>query len=113
MSIATNQIGTDKANYQFGTGDADLANLSVDRNYTTQIDIVDGTGLLKDIVYGSEEFKISATKFATSGSLPPALGDSLTGGGVTGYVTKSTTLSSNEDVTKYQVEALGAPSLSN
>jgi hypothetical protein len=110
MSIATKQNGN-STDYKFGTGTEKIAQLSVDRSYTTQIEIVDGLGALQDIVYGGEEIKISATEFATAGNSIPDLGDSYTAGGATGYVTKATTLTSNEDVTKFQVEALGAPSL--
>lgn len=111
MSIGTQQSGP-TGTYKFGTGDEHIAQLSVDKSYTTQIDIVDGNGVLKDIVYGGEEVKISATKFATDGASAPELGTPFSAGGASGTVTKSTTLSSNEDVTKIQIEALGAPGIS-
>jgi len=97
-------------NYKFGTGDENIAQLSVEKSYTVQIDVVDGTGLLKDIMYGGEENKISATKYETGGGVPD-LGSAFSAGGVNGYVTKAASIRSNEDVSKIQIEAIGSPSV--
>ena len=83
---------------------------SVEKSYTVNIDIVDGNGELTDIAYGGEEHKISVTKY---GDAVDELGTTqISFGGTSGYVTKSTVLKSNEDVSKVQSEALGAPGLS-
>lgn len=101
------------AGFIFGTGDQDLLQVSVEKSYSTQIDIVSGTGELEDIVYGGEEQKITATKVSGDGSSAPAIGSAFTAGGASGFVTKVSTLKSNEDVEKFQVEAIGFPGISN
>lgn len=106
MSIASKKIGG--ADFKFGTGSTEIVSGSVDKSYTVNIDIVDGNGDLTDIAYGGEEDKISITKYGDS---IDSLGDPVTFAGTTGYVTKSTVLKSNEDVSKVQTEALGAPGI--
>jgi hypothetical protein len=111
MSIANKPINM--AGFIFGTGNTDLLQVSVEKSYSTQIDIVSGTGELEDIVYGGEEHKITATKVSGDGSEAPAIGSAFTAGGANGFVTKVSTLKSNEDVEKFQVEAIGFPSIPN
>jgi hypothetical protein len=108
MSIANKSINM--TGFIFGTGAADLLQVSVEKSYATQIEIVGGTGILDDIVYGAEEHKITATKVNGTGALP-ALGTNFTAGGVTGYVTKTSLVKSNEDVEKVQIEAIGFPEI--
>ena len=109
MAISSKFQG-DASKFHFGTGNAAIVSGSVDKSYTVNIDIVDGTGELTDIAYGGEEHKISVTKY---GDTVDTLGESITFGGTSGYVTKSTVLKSNEDVSTVQSEALGAPNLSS
>jgi hypothetical protein len=108
MSIATKPVGLGTT-FKFGTGDATITDLSVQRSYSVNIDIVDGEGELTDILYGGEEVTISCTK---TGSEVPTLGDPFTAGGATGFVTKFAKLQSNEDVNKVSIEAFGAPGIS-
>jgi hypothetical protein len=106
---ASNTTGT----YIFGTTNAAQAQVSVDSSYTTQIEIVDGTGELIDIIYGGEEHKITATEFTgVSGSTSiGALGATYSAGGVSGYITKVNYSTSNEDVAKTNIEAIGSPNI--
>lgn len=107
MAIASKFQG-DSSKFHFGTGHVAIVSGSVDKSYTVNIDIVDGNGELTDIAYGGEEHKISVTKYGESAD---TLGEPIAFGGTSGYVTKSTVLRSNEDVSKVQSEALGAPNL--
>jgi len=107
MAIASKFQG-DSSKFKFGTGDVEIVSGSVEKSYTVNIDIVDGNGDLTDIAYGGEEHKISVTKY---GDTADALGESISFGGTSGYVTKSNVIKSNEDVSKVQSEALGAPNL--
>jgi len=108
MAIASKKIGG--PDFVFGTGNVDIVSGSVEKSYTVNLDIVDGTGQLTDIAYGGEEHKVSVTKY---GSEVDPLGESIEFAGTTGYVTKCTVLRSNEDVSKVQSEALGAPGLAS
>jgi hypothetical protein len=110
MSIANKPINM--TGFVFGTGDENLLQVSVEKSFTTQIDIVSGSGVLEDIVYGGEEHKITATKVSGAGSTAPAMGAAFSAGGATGFVSKVSTLKSNEDVEKFQIEAIGFPAIS-
>ena len=115
MSIATKQIANQdgESNYIFGTNDEKITQLSVERSYSINIDIVDGKGELKDILYGGEEVKISATKVLGAQDQAPILGADFSAGGAKGAIIKFAKLKSNEDVSKVQIEALGFSSSSN
>ena len=105
----TLQSGT-ATGYHFGTGDANIVSLSVEKSFGTNIEAVDGTGQMTDMLVGAEQHKFTVTQYAGVGTAA-SLGSTLTAGGVSGTVQKVSKITSNEDFSKQTAEGIYYPNL--
>lgn len=105
-----NTLQSGATTYHFGTGDANIVSISVEKSFGTNIEAIDGTGQLTDILVGAEQHKFTMTQYAGTGATA-ALGGSVNAGGVSGTVQKLSTVNSNEDFSKLTIEGIYYPTL--
>lgn len=87
-------------NLQFGTGSANILSRSIQKKFSSEVEVVDGNGVIKDIIYsGAEQTEVTTEIGANIANV--GAGDINTG-----IVTRSSVKYSNEDVIKTETEKI-------
>ena len=89
------------ANLIYGTGDVNVMSKSTQSKFGSRVEIVNGNGVIDDIIYSGEETNITETKIANHRD---AIGNGELGDD--GVVIRSSIKFSNEDVSKVETERL-------
>lgn len=84
----------------FGTGNADLLSKSTQTKFGSRVEVVNGNGVITDVIYSGEETTITETKIASERD---TVGDGELGNGI---IIRSSIKFSNEDVSRVETEKL-------
>ena len=90
------------ANLIYGTGNVNVLSKSIQKKFGSRVEVVNGNGVIDDVIYSGEETSITETKV---GTLIDVVGD----GNVSsndGIVIRSSIKYSNEDVARVETEKL-------
>jgi hypothetical protein len=84
----------------FGTGNANILSRSIQKKFSSEVEVVDGNGVIVDIIYSGAEQTETTTE----------VGDNIANVGTgdinTGIITRSSVKYSNEDVIKTETEKI-------
>ena len=87
-------------NLVFGTGNVNILSKSIQAKFGSRVEVVNGNGVITDVIYSGEETMITETKIAT---VRDVIGD---GDLNTGITIRSSIKYSNEDVSRVETEKL-------
>jgi hypothetical protein len=86
----------------YGTNNANILSKSIQKKFGSRVEVVNGNGVIDDVIYSGEETSITETKVGT-------LIDAVGNGNVSdanGIVIRSSIKYSNEDVARVETERL-------
>ena len=90
------------ASLKYGTGNANILSKSIQTKFGSRVEVVNGNGVIQDVIYSGEETSITETKVGANI-------DNVGSGNVSdanGIVIRSSIKYSNEDVSRVETEKL-------
>ena len=98
--MAAMNLTSHGTNLMFGTGNANILSKSIQKKFSSEVEVVDGNGVIIDIIYSGAE------QTETTTEVGDALANVGTGDMSSGIITRSSVKYSNEDVVKMETEKI-------